>query len=220
MSWTLPTGCSRPRPAGAAGVGALRQVLYYLVIANIMLIGFNLIPAFPLDGGRVLRALLWMRMPMARATRVAAGIGQAFAVVGGIFALLHGDLILAFIAFFIFIGAGAETAATQGHTVLATRRVGDAYNKFALTLSLEDRVSRVIEYILTSYQPDFAVLQRGRLLGVVTREDVLRWLSANNYDVFVTEVMSEDVLRVDARLSARGGRAATAGGRPARRGCL
>jgi Zn-dependent protease/predicted transcriptional regulator len=186
---------------GAAGVGALRQVLYYLVIANIMLILFNLIPAFPLDGGRVLRALLWMRMPMARATRVAAGIGQAFAVVGGIFALLHGDLILAFIAFFIFIGAGAETAATQAHTVLATRRVGDAYNKFALTLSLEDRVSRVIEYILTSYQPDFAVLQRGRLLGVVTREDVLRWLSANNYDVFVTEVMSEDVLRVDARLT-------------------
>jgi CBS domain-containing protein len=179
-----------------AGLALLRN----LIAANVMLILFNLIPAFPLDGGRVLRSLLWMRMPMPRATRIAAKIGQILAVVLGLWGLLHGELVLAIIAFFIFLGAGAESAAVQGGSVLHTRRVGDAYNKYALTLSLEDRVSRVIDYILTSYQPDFAVLNRGRLQGVVTREDVLKFLSANDYDVYVTEVMREDVLRVDAGL--------------------
>lgn len=175
-------------------------LLVNLVLFNLMLILFNLIPAFPLDGGRVLRSLLWMRMPMPRATRIASRVGQVFAVILGLWGLYNSHLMLMVIAFFVFISAGAESAAVQGGSVLRTRRVGDAYNKFALTLSLDDRVSRVIEYVLTSYQPDFAVLNRGRLQGVVTREDVLKFLSANDYDVFVTEVMRQEVLRVDAQL--------------------
>lgn len=189
----------RGQAAAAAGPGTV--LLFHLVAANVMLILFNLIPAFPLDGGRMLRALLWMRLPLPRATRIAATIGQVFALAFGVWALVTGNWMLGFIALFVFLGAGAETAAAQSGTVLATRRVGDAYNKFALSLSLDDRVSRVIDYILTSYQPDFAVLHRGKLQGVVTRDDVLRWLSANDYDVYVTEIMHEDVLRVDAKQS-------------------
>jgi Zn-dependent protease/predicted transcriptional regulator len=176
-----------------------------LIATNAMLILFNMIPAFPLDGGRVFRSLLAMRMPHAKATRIAAGVGQIAAVALAVVGLFGGNIMLAVIAFFIFMGAGAESSASRAGTVLATRRVGDAYNRTAIVLSLDTRVSQVIEHILTSYQPDFAVVNRGRLAGVVTRDDVLKWLAEapSLYDVYVTEVMREAdaVLRVDAKLT-------------------
>lgn len=174
-----------------------------LIHANAVLVLFNMIPAFPLDGGRVLRAILGFNMPFVRATRVAAGVGQVLAVVLGLWALKEGYWLGAIIAFLIFNGAGAETAAAHAATVLATRRVGDAYNKHALYLTPDNRASHVIEHLLTSYQPDFAVVYRGRLAGVVTRDDILKWLSATagRYDQYVTEIMHENVLRVDARLA-------------------
>jgi Zn-dependent protease len=146
------------------------MMLAILVHANAILVLFNMIPAFPLDGGRVLRAILGFRMPFFRATRIAATVGQVLAVVLGLWGLSQGNWLLAIIAFLIFQGAGAETAAAHAATVLATRRVGDAYNKHALWLRPDHRVSHVIDLLLTSYQPDFAVAHRGRLAGVVTRE--------------------------------------------------
>lgn len=181
-------------------------LLSMLVFANIMLVLFNMIPAFPLDGGRVFRSLLAMRLPHARATRIAATVGQGAAFILGFWGLFGGGgITLVIIAVVIFLGAGAESAASQAGTVLATRRVGDAYNKTAIVLTIDHRVSDVIEHLMTSYQPDFAVAQRGRLVGVITREDVFRWLAetASMYDVYVTEVMRdvEQVLKVDARLT-------------------
>jgi stage IV sporulation protein FB len=76
--------------------------------------------------------------------------------------------------------------------------VGDAYNKYALTLTHGDHVSKVIEYILQSYQPDYAVLHGDQLMGVVTRDDVLRALSTDTRDLYVSAVMQRDVLRVSA----------------------
>lgn len=185
---------------------ALQAMAAMLISANAMLVWFNLIPAFPLDGGRVLRAVLAMNIPHANATRIAAKIGQAAAVMLAIYGLFFGGgPMLAVIAIFIFVGAGAESSASQTGTVLATRRVGDAYNRTAIVLTLDNRVSQVIEHLLTSYQPDFAVVNRGRLAGVVTRDDVLKWLAEapNLYDVYVTEVMREadTVLRVEAHLT-------------------
>ncbi|QOV89057.1 site-2 protease family protein [Humisphaera borealis] len=180
-------------------------MLGFVIGANVMLIAFNMIPAFPLDGGRVFRSILAMRMPHAKATRIAATVGQAAAIVLALVGLSTGQWMLAVIAFFIFMGAGAESAAAQTGTVLATRRVGDAYNKTAITLTLEHRMSHVIEHIMTSYQPDFAVLNRGRLAGVITREDVLKWLAETPslYDVYVTEAMREEqaVVRVQATMT-------------------
>jgi CBS domain-containing protein len=85
--------------------------------------------------------------------------------------------------------------------VLAARRVGDACNRHAIALAPGDRVSRVVEYLLTSYQPDFAVLQGGNLLGVVTRDEVLRSLAGSGADLYASEVMRQDVARVDASRS-------------------
>lgn len=187
--------------AGNVRPGGVSMLLLLLSL-NVMLALFNLIPAFPLDGGRVLRAVLAMRMPAPSATRVAAMVGQMAAVLLGLWGLFSGNVFLLFVAAFIFIGAGAENAQVQNRATFTGRRIGDTYNRHALTLSIDDRVSRVVDYLLTSYQPDFAVVQRGKLEGVVRREDVLRWLAGNSYDVYVTEIMhAADVPHVDARLS-------------------
>lgn len=177
---------------------SIPTLLLWLLAANIALVLFNLIPAFPLDGGRMFRAILAMVMGFRRATRIAANVGQLFAIVLGVLGVLGGNLLLVLVAVFIFFGAGQELAEGQARAVLTTLRVGDAYNKYALRLSIGDRVSRVVDYLLTSYQPDFAVLQGNSLLGIVTREDVLRALAEDTRDVYVTGIMRRDVVRVDA----------------------
>ena len=139
-----------------------------------------------------------MATDYARATRIAAAIGQAAAIGLGILGVLTGNFILALIAVFIFFGAGMESFQAQARTVFHTLRVGDAYNKYALTLSPGDRVSIVVDYILTSYQPDFAVVLGDRLLGVVTRKDVMQTLATRPDDPYVAEIMNREVVRVEA----------------------
>jgi Zn-dependent protease/CBS domain-containing protein len=195
----------------AGGVAGLEQALkmpptapsaatalVWLLGANVFLALFNLIPAFPLDGGRVFRALLSMAVGARRATRIAAGTGQMIAIALGLMGVFSGNLILALVAFFIFMGAGQEQAEDAARTVLHSLVVGDAYNKYALTLSPGDQVSRVIDYLLTSYEPDFAVVQGNRLLGVITRADVLKALATEIEDVYVATIMKRDVMKVDA----------------------
>ena len=89
-------------------IGFLEKMVYI----NKMLVLFNLIPAFPMDGGRVLRALLAMAMPYLRATQIAAWIGQGLAVVFGLFGIFFNPW-LVFIAYFIFVGARQEAAMVQ-----------------------------------------------------------------------------------------------------------
>ncbi len=184
----LPGGLNQP---------SLETLLFWLLAANISLVLFNLIPAFPLDGGRMLRALLAMGLGYPRATRIASAIGQVIAIGLGLWGFLSGNFILVLIAVFVFFGAGQETAMAESKTVLHTRRVGDTYNRHALTLSIGDRVSRVVDYLLTSYQPDFAVMQGSQPIGIITRADVLRNLSEAVNDGYVTEIMRRDFLKVD-----------------------
>lgn len=173
-------------------------LLSWLLMANFSLAIFNLIPAFPLDGGRVFRALIAIFTGYPRATRLASAIGQLIAIALGIYGVIIGNFILVLVAVFIFFGAGQETAEAEAKTVLNTLRVGDAYNKHALTLVVGDCVSRVVDYILTSYQPDFAVLQGSNPIGIITRNDVLEALAAHASDTLVTEIMQRDFLKVDA----------------------
>lgn len=180
---------------------SLTTLLVWLLFANVALVIFNLIPAFPLDGGRILRAILAMGLGYPRATRIASIIGQVAAVLLGIWGIATGQLLLTLIALFIFFGAGQERGIAESKTVLTTLRVGDAYNKHALSLQIGDRVSTVVDYILTSYQPDFAVLQGNNIIGIVTRNDVLQTLASDGTDRYVTEIMQREFLRVDANKS-------------------
>lgn len=188
-------------PEGLGNTPSLTTALLWLFAANVSLAIFNFIPAFPLDGGRVLRALLAMFMGFPRATRIAAAVGQWIAILLGLYSVFSGNFVLTLVAVFIFFGAGQETAEAQAKTVLDTLRVGDAYNKHALTLAVGDRVSRVVDYILTSYQPDFAVMQARNPIGIVTRNDVLATLASAPGDIFVTEIMQRGFLKVEANKS-------------------
>lgn len=182
----------------ADGPPSLVTLWGWLFTANVALALFNLIPAFPMDGGRILRAALALKMGFSRATRIATGVGQAIAFAFGLFGVLTGNILLVVVAFFVFTGAGQERSEEQARTVLTTLRVGDAYNKHALTLAPGDHVSKVVDYILTSYQPDFAVVQGGRLLGIVTRDEVLKTLATEVVDLYVAGIMRREVLSVDA----------------------
>lgn len=187
--------------AALSGQPSLHNLLLWLLSANLSLVLFNLIPAFPLDGGRVLRALLAMGLGYPRATRIAAGIGQLIAIIIGIYGLFSGNLLLALVAVFIFVGASQETAVAVSKVVLTTRRLGDAYNRHVITLQNGDRLSRVVDYLLTSYQPDFAVTFGKKLLGIVTRDDVIRALATQPHDVYVSEIMNRDIVKLDADLN-------------------
>lgn len=195
-------------PAGGremltAGFGepSLRTALFWLLGSNVMLVLFNLIPAFPMDGGRILRALLAIPFGFTRATRVAATLGQFLAVGAGVYGLVSGNFMLALVALFVFLGAAGERASEEARGLLSTLQLRDAYNKHALTLEAGDRVSKVLDYLLTSYQPDFAVLHGGRLLGVVTRDAALEGVLRESDDVYVAGIMKRDILDLDGRLT-------------------
>ena len=183
----------------ADGPPTLATLWGWLFLANVGLAVFNMIPAFPMDGGRVLRAALAMRLGFSRGTQIATVIGQVVAFAFGLFGVLSGNFLLVIVALFVFMGAGQERAEEQARTVLTTLRVGDAYNKHALVLSPGEHVSKVVDYILTSYQPDFAVVQGKTFLGVVTRDDVLKALATETNDLYVAGIMRREVLTVDAR---------------------
>lgn len=181
------------------GQPSLETALLTLFVANVTLVLFNLVPAFPMDGGRILRALLAMSMGFPKATRVAAGLGQVLAAVAGVAAVFSGNFMLALVALFVFFGASGERAAEEARAILSTLRLADAYNKHAIVLAPGDQLSRVIDYLLTSYQPDFAVLHGGSLVGIVTREAVLNSLARDGGDLYVTGIMNRDVLALDGR---------------------
>lgn len=177
---------------------SLAAALIWLLNANIALVLFNLIPAFPMDGGRILRGLLGLMTDWGRATRIAAVTGQVIAVGMFLLAIFGGQVMLGILAAFIILAAGSTYAEEQARSVLSTWRVGDAYNKHALTLSEHDCVSRVVDYLLTSYQPDFAVLRGRELVGVVLREKVLEVLRTQPVDTTVDRLMLRDLPRVPA----------------------
>jgi Zn-dependent protease len=177
------------RPEGATP--SLVEALHWLLGANVSLVLFNLIPAFPLDGGRMLRGLLGLVMEWPQATRWATTTGQTLAMGMGTLGVLGGQLTLVLIAVMIFFAASATDADERAHAVLSTERVGDACNRHAITLGEADRVSTVIRYLLTSYQPDFAVLRGPRLLGVVRRSQVIEALVHRTGDPPVTAIMTD-----------------------------
>lgn len=184
-----------------SGETTVRNFFLWLLSANVSLVIFNLIPAFPLDGGRIFRALLAMLLGVQLATRIASITGQLIAIALGIFSLASGNFLLALVAVFIFVGATQESAVAESKIVLTTRRLGDAYNRHVITLQNGARLSNVVDYLLTSYQPDFAVLFGKKLLGVVTRDDAVQALATYDYDPFVSEIMRHEVLRLDANMN-------------------
>lgn len=165
------------------------SLLQRLLIANVWLVLFNLIPAFPMDGGRILRALLATRMPYLRATQIAAGLGQGFAFLFG-FAGLFFNPFLVFIALFVWIGAAEEAAATQMRVAFAGTPVQAAMITDFRTLPTTSTLGDAVRLVLQGHQQDFPVVnEAGDIEGMLTRADLLAGLSRHGAEYPVTAVM-------------------------------
>jgi Zn-dependent protease/CBS domain-containing protein len=164
---------------------------------NVTLALFNLLPAFPMDGGRVLRALLAFRMDRVQATTIAARTGQAMALLFGFIGLFSNPF-LVFIALFVWMGATQEAAATQLRGVLDGVPVGRVMVRELRTLAPQDPLNRAVDAVLAGFQQDFPVADmEGRLLGVLTRADLIQALSARGPDAPVADAMRRDYVTAE-----------------------
>ncbi|MCW5979077.1 MAG: site-2 protease family protein [Bryobacteraceae bacterium] len=168
-----------------------------LMLLNVFLVVFNMIPAFPMDGGRVLRAVLAMRMNYTRATRMAAGLGQGFAFLFGLIGLFFNPFLI-FIALFVWIGAAQESAMTQMKAALGGIPLADAVITEFRTLSPGDSLGRAVELLLSGSQQDFPVVDDGAVVGILTRSDLLSALARRGEQSLVAEVMQRDFQTAEA----------------------
>ncbi|HET9590740.1 MAG TPA: site-2 protease family protein [Anaerolineales bacterium] len=172
--------------------------LMRLMLVNITLVVFNLLPAFPMDGGRVLRALLALRLEYVRATQIAASIGQGMAFLFGL-AGLFGNPFLLFIALFVWIGASQEASMVQMRNSLSGIPITRAMLTDFKTLSPRDTLAQVVGLLLAGSQHDFPVLDaNGNVIGVLERDTFIKALSERGQSVPVVEVMRRDVPSVDS----------------------
>jgi Zn-dependent protease len=168
-----------------------------LMIINAGLAIFNLLPAFPMDGGRVLRALLAMRIDYMRATEVAARIGQGIALLFAIVGILIPNPILVIIALFVWMGAAGEAGLAQIKRALRGRTVDSAMRTEFGVLAPEDVLAHAAEMAIRHAQSDFPVLAGGRVVGLLTRHDLTRALSADGTDRTAGDVMQRTFETVD-----------------------
>lgn len=164
-----------------------------LVTVNLALAIFNLIPAFPMDGGRVLRALLGFAMSYQAATRVAARVGQALAIVFGFLGLL-GNPFLVLIAIFIFLAAGAEAYSANMRDFVRGRHAGDVMITEFESLEPNSDIDHAADLLLKTTQQEFPVVDGARRLrGLLTRQSIIETLAASGGKTPVLNVMKRDV---------------------------
>ncbi|HET7500982.1 MAG TPA: site-2 protease family protein [Kofleriaceae bacterium] len=161
-----------------------------LLWVNVSLGLFNLLPAFPMDGGRILRAVLAFRMERTRATVIAARIGRGLAVVMGIVGLLWSPM-LAVVAVFVWMSAEQEVVLEQTKTTLRGVAVADAMVSEFQTIAAETSVDAAASRLATGFQHDFPVIEDDRVVGMLTRDDVLRGLALHRPRTPVREIMHE-----------------------------
>jgi Zn-dependent protease/CBS domain-containing protein len=162
--------------------------LAQLMWVNVSLLIFNLLPAFPMDGGRVLRAALALRMQYLRATMMAARIGRVFALLFGVVGLLYNPL-LVLIALFVWLGAASESSATQMHTMLSGVNVERVMIRDVRTLAPGDTLDVALHHVLEGFQTDFPVVENGKVVGVLTRAGLLGGLAREGREAPVAHSM-------------------------------
>jgi Zn-dependent protease/predicted transcriptional regulator len=168
-----------------------------LMVVNFWLLAFNLIPAFPMDGGRVLRALLATRLEYTRATLVAARVGQFIAFLFG-FAGLLTDPFLVFIALFVWMGAEQESAAAQMHNTLGGIPVQQAMLTHFRVVQPDDPLSKAVDHVLDGWQQDFPVVFGDRVLGMLTRAHLMRVLAQGGIETPVRAAMNREFITTDS----------------------
>jgi Zn-dependent protease/predicted transcriptional regulator len=168
-----------------------------LMVVNVILVVFNMLPAFPMDGGRVLRALLATRMEYTQATQIAAHVGQSMALLFGFLGFFLNPFLL-FIALFVWIGAAQEASMVQMKSALGGIPVQRAMITDFWMLAPSDPLALAVQYTLSGTQQDFPVVQDGLVVGILTRSNLLAALHQGDPQARVSESMQREFETVQA----------------------
>ena len=171
-----------------------KSVLALLLYGNLLLAGFNLLPAFPMDGGRILRALLCYVRPEDEATRIAAWMGRMLAISMGLYGLVGAHFMLVFFSLFIYLGAAQESVAALGRTLTQGVPVRAAMVTEFHTLGHGSTIRDAANLLLSTAQQDFPVVHGEQVIGLLGRNLLLKALASEGPDAYVAGVMDRDFL--------------------------
>ncbi|HXS94377.1 MAG TPA: site-2 protease family protein [Candidatus Limnocylindrales bacterium] len=172
------------------------NLLQRIAFGNLLLWLFNLLPAYPMDGGRILRSLLALKRPIDDATRIAAGAGQMFAILMGLAGLLWGNFMLMFVALFVYLGALQEGATAKGRLFTSGFPVSAAAITDFRSLHHGDSLRDAGQLLLTTTQHDFPVMLGDSVIGLLTRSGLVRALMTHGADSYVAGAMDREFLRL------------------------
>src|SRR5260370_31971519 len=161
-----------------------------------MLALFNILPAYPMDGGRVLRSVMARWRTEDEATRISAATGQVLAVALGLFGLLSANFILVFIAMFVYLGAAQEGALARGRILTVGFPARAAMVTDFRTLQHGDTIRDAADLVLATSQQDFPVMHGGGVAGLLTRNALIRAMLSQGPDAYVAGAMDRDFVRV------------------------
>ncbi len=174
-------------------------IIYYLGFMNIFLAFFNLLPAFPSDGGRILRSLIARKTSYFKATKIAINIGKFFAVLFGIFGFMTGNILIILIAFFIYIGASQEYQTNLIKDVFSEFTVFDLMTNDVSTVDEDITVEELLDKMLKERHSGYPVIDdNGNLNGCVTMEDIKPVSSENQQHKKIKDIMTRDVITVNS----------------------
>ena len=167
-----------------------------IALGNLVLGVFNLLPAYPMDGGRVLRSLLALGRSEADATRIAAGAGQGLAILLGLAGLLWGNFMLVFVALFVYLGAAQEGAAVRGRILTTGFPVSAAMITDFRTLQHGERIRDAGNLLLATSQHDFPVIHGESVVGLLSRSRLVRAMLTEGPDGYVAGAMDREFTRL------------------------
>lgn len=173
-------------------------IIWILGAMNIVLAIFNLLPAFPMDGGRVLRSFYARRMSYVKATQSAAAVGKFFAILMAIFGILVGNLWFPLIALFIYVGASEEERSTQASVTLENVRVKDIMTKDVVSVPSSMNVEDLVHFMFDRKHMGYPVIDGGELRGIVTFTDIQRVPILNRPVTRVSDIMTRDIISVSS----------------------
>lgn len=199
VMWALGVGLSTFQAEREETIFLASDFLPFLLVMNIVLFFFNLLPAFPMDGGRVLRSLLSMKMSRTRATLIAVRIGQVLAVLFVIGGLWLGQIVLPVIGIFIFLSASNELKHVRIDEFLNYKTVEEIYRDQYTVLYEYDPMSYAWDRSKRTLEPYFLVSDvTGHISGYLSKQSIKKAVQAHDMDSFIQAYKSTNIESIDA----------------------